>query len=182
MLKVLAYTGGRNAPSHVFRVRQYVQPLKDAGIDLCECPSSAGAIPPARKWVRPLWGLWNVGERAPHAARSFAYDVVFFQRELLSTFVTWEPLTKRPRVFDVDDAIWVHRGGGFARRLAGLSDHVICGNHFLAEEYIQIFVQARGAAPAFDNGSGGTDNMFWNRGIWSTSVNMENDSQVQVQD
>ena len=135
MLKVLAYTGGRNAPSHVFRVRQYVQPLKDAGIDLCECPSSAGAIPPARKWIRPLWGLWNVGERAPHTARSFAYDVVFFQRELLSTFVTWEPLTKRPRVFDVDDAIWVHRGGGFARRLAGLSDHVICGNHFLAEEF-----------------------------------------------
>jgi len=55
-------------------------------------------------------------------------------------------------------------------------------NHFLAEEYLQIFVRARGPAPAFDNGSGGSDNLFWNRGIWSTSGNMENDSQIQVQD
>jgi glycosyltransferase involved in cell wall biosynthesis len=54
---------------------------------------------------------------------------------MFSTFVTWEPLTKRPRVFDIDDAIWVHRGGHFARRLAGLCDHIICGNRFLAEEF-----------------------------------------------
>jgi hypothetical protein len=55
-------------------------------------------------------------------------------------------------------------------------------NHFLAEEYLQIFVRARGPAPAFDNGSGGSDNLFWNRGIWSTSGNLENDGQIQVQD
>lgn len=54
-------------------------------------------------------------------------------------------------------------------------------NHFLAEESLQIFVQARGAGPAFDNGSGGTDNLFWNRGIWTTSSDTENDSQIQIQ-
>jgi hypothetical protein len=46
-------------------------------------------------------------------------------------------------------------------------------NHFLAEESLQIFVQTRGAGPAFDNGSGGTDNLFWNRGIWTTSSDTE---------
>jgi len=55
-------------------------------------------------------------------------------------------------------------------------------NHFLAEEYLQIFVRARGPERAFDNGSGGSDNLFWNRGIWSTCGNMENDSQIQIQD
>jgi ABC-type polysaccharide/polyol phosphate transport system ATPase subunit len=54
-------------------------------------------------------------------------------------------------------------------------------NHFLAEEYLQIFVRARGVAPAFDSGTGGTENLFWNRGIWSTSGNMD-ESQIQVQD
>jgi hypothetical protein len=54
-------------------------------------------------------------------------------------------------------------------------------NHFLAEEYIQILVRARGPAPAFDNGSAGTENLFWNRGIWS-SGKIENESRVQVQD
>jgi len=54
-------------------------------------------------------------------------------------------------------------------------------NHFLAEEYLQIFVRARGPAPAFDNGSGGSDNLFWNRGTWRTSGNKENGRQIEVQ-
>jgi glycosyltransferase involved in cell wall biosynthesis len=135
MLRVIAYTGGHNAPSRVPRVQDYVEPLKDHGIALEECPSQAGLYPPLQKWRRPFWGLWNVIDRVPGVARSFRYDVSFFQREFLSTLVTWEPLTKGPRVFDVDDAIWVHRGGGFARRLARLCDHVTCGNRFLAEEF-----------------------------------------------
>ena len=52
-------------------------------------------------------------------------------------------------------------------------------NHFLAEEYLQIFVRAHGPAPAFDNGSGGSDNLFWNRGIWKTQSNVENEAQAQ---
>lgn len=135
MLKVIAYTGGHKAPSRVFRVQYYIEPLKQAAIDMRECPSYAGTFPPNQRWMRPLWGLWNLGERAPDTLRSFAYDLVFFQRELLSTFVTWEPLTRSPRVLDVDDAIWVHPRGDFARRLARLCDHVVCGNNFLADEF-----------------------------------------------
>jgi len=52
-------------------------------------------------------------------------------------------------------------------------------NHFLAEEYLQIFVRERGPAPAFDNGSGGSDNLFWNRAVWKTQSNVENEAQVQ---
>lgn len=135
MLKVIAYTGGYNAPSGIWRVQQYQEPLKEFGIGIRECGSRAGAYPPPQKWLRPAWGLWNVVDRAPDALLSLGYDLVLFQREMLSTFVTWEPLTKGPRVLDVDDAIWVHRGGHFARRLAGHCDHIICGNRFLAEEF-----------------------------------------------
>jgi glycosyltransferase involved in cell wall biosynthesis len=56
---------------------------------------------------------------------------------MLSTFVTLEQLTKRPRVLDVDDAIWVHRRGQFAARLAGQCEGIICGNTFLAEQFRQ---------------------------------------------
>lgn len=102
-----------------------------------ECPSWAGVFPPSRKWLRPAWAVWNLLDRAPDTMRSYRHDLVFLQREMLSTFVTWEPLTKAPRVLDVDDAIWAHPRGDFARRLAGLSDHVICGNQFLAEQFSQ---------------------------------------------
>src|SRR5579863_1243615 len=54
-------------------------------------------------------------------------------------------------------------------------------NHFLAEECLRIFVQGRGPTSVLGNGSGGTDDLFWNRGIWTTANDAENDSQVQVQ-
>jgi len=40
-------------------------------------------------------------------------------------------------VLDVDDAIWIYRGGHFAKRLAALSETVICGNAFLADWFSQ---------------------------------------------
>ncbi len=137
MLRVIAYTGGHNAPSRVPRVQYYIEPLKELGVDMQEYPSHAGLYPPREKWLRPFWAGWNVIARAPDVLRSVLYDISFFQREMLSTLVTWEPLTKGARVFDVDDAIWINRGGKFARRLARLCDHVICGNSFLAEQFSQ---------------------------------------------
>ena len=134
ILRVAAVTGGDCAPSRV-RVAQYVAPLQHSGIAITEFASRAGLYPPDSKWSRPAWGLWNLAEHVPTVLRSHNFDVTLLQREMLSTFVTLEPLAKHPRVLDVDDAIWVHRRGDFARRLAGLSDHVICGNQFLAEKF-----------------------------------------------
>lgn len=134
-LKVLAFTGGHNTPSRVPRLQHYVAPLSDLNICIVESPSRAGLYPPAESWKRPAWGIWNLAEHIPQTVRSYDYDLTFFQREMLSTFVTLERFTKRPRILDVDDAIWVHPRGGFAGRLARLCDHVICGNRFLAEHF-----------------------------------------------
>jgi glycosyltransferase involved in cell wall biosynthesis len=134
-LSVLALTGGHNAPSGYARLHAYVPSLKGLGVDVRECPCRAGLYPPSRKWQRPPWAAWNLADRAVAALRSYGYELTFLQRELFSTFVTLEPLLKRPRVFDVDDAVWMHPRGRFARRIAELSDYVICGNRFLAEEF-----------------------------------------------
>ena len=133
-LRVAAVTGGECAPSRV-RVRAYIEPLKERGIEITEFASRAGLYPPDSKWARPVWGLWNLADHVPVALQSHKYDATLLQREMLSTLVTLEPFTKRPRILDVDDAIWVHRRGDFARRLAAMSDHVICGNEFLAERF-----------------------------------------------
>lgn len=136
MLRVIAYTGGHNAPARVPRVQQYIPYLKERDIDMTESPSRAGLYPPEDRFVRrAVWGLWNLAEHLSTVGESYRYDVTLLQREMLSTFVTFEPFTKRPRILDVDDAIWVHHRGGFARRLACACDHVICGNSFLAENF-----------------------------------------------
>jgi len=129
---VAAFTGGIAVPSARFRVRQYVPRLQSQGVIVDEMHSPFGQYPPKQIWQRPFWGLAALAGMVPLVARSHSYDVVLLQREMLSTFFTLESLTKSPRVLDVDDAIFLHRGGGFARRLAKVSDRVICGNEYLA--------------------------------------------------
>jgi glycosyltransferase involved in cell wall biosynthesis len=137
MLKVAAYTGGRNVASARFRVRQYIPALRGLGVELREYGSTFGCYPPAAKALRPLWGAAAAAERALRATASLCSDVTLLQREMVSTLVTAEPLTRKPRVLDVDDAIWLHRDGSAARRLARICQLVICGNDFLAEHFRQ---------------------------------------------
>jgi len=137
MLKCIALTGGKNVPSARFRVRQYINAVRPLGVEIKEACSHMSAYPPPLRMVRPLWGMLSVAGRAPDVLRSYAYDVTLLQREMLSTFVTLEPLTHRPRVLDIDDAIWFHRRGGYAKRLAAVCDAVICGNSFLANHFGQ---------------------------------------------
>jgi glycosyltransferase involved in cell wall biosynthesis len=137
MISVAAFTTGRNVPASRFRVRQYIDDLKQYGVELSEFYPRAGGYPPERKWTRPFWAAASLAGRVPGIVRSYSYDVTLLQREMLSTFLTLEPLTKRPRVLDVDDAIWLNRDSSVARKLASLSDSVICGNSFLAEYFRQ---------------------------------------------
>ncbi|MCK7558107.1 glycosyltransferase family 4 protein [Chitinophaga sedimenti] len=52
---------------------------------------------------------------------------------MMSTMYTCERFLKAPRIFDVDDAIFLHRGGKAAAALGKLADIVVCGNSYLAE-------------------------------------------------
>jgi len=132
-MRLAALTGGVSVPSSRLRVRQYIPALRGEGINVEEFVSGFGSYPPRLKGIRPLWAAATLTERLSDVVKSHRYDAVLLQRELMSSFVTLESLTKRPRILDVDDAIFLYRGSGFAKRLAELSDKVVCGNSFLAE-------------------------------------------------
>jgi glycosyltransferase involved in cell wall biosynthesis len=134
-ISVAAMTGGSEVASARFRVRQYIRFLELSGIFVREFEARFGAFPPASKWVRPAWGVCSLAARIPAILKSYNYDIVLFQRELISTLVTLELLSKAPRILDVDDAIWLPMGDGRARRFAKLMDMVICGNQFLADYF-----------------------------------------------
>ncbi|MCX7093851.1 MAG: glycosyltransferase family 4 protein [Methylobacter sp.] len=133
MIRVAAFTGGVAVPSARFRVRQYIPALLHHGFTVTEMPSRCGVYPPQNKLIRPFWAGATLAEQIPNVIKSHCYDVVLLQREMLSSFATLEWLTGTPRVLDVDDAIFLQRNGGFARRLARISDRVLCGNAYLAE-------------------------------------------------
>ncbi len=136
-IRVAAFTAGVNAPSARFRLRQFHCDLRNQGILVTENIAPLGTFPPRNRPVRPFWAAASIASRIPSVIRSWAADVTFLQREMLSTFMTLEPLTSPPRILDVDDAIHLHRGGAFARRIAQRCDLIICGNANLADQFGQ---------------------------------------------
>ncbi len=134
-LHIAAFTGGANEPSARFRVRQYIPALEAQGIELTETWPRLKSFPPATRWLRPVWFAGTVAERMAPILAGRAADVTLLQREMVSTLVTLEGLTRRPRLLDIDDAIHLHRGGRTARRLAGLADLVVVGNDWLEEAW-----------------------------------------------
>lgn len=133
MIRALALTGGATVPSARFRIRQFVGRLEPWQVALSERPSRVGSYPPVSTWRRPGWLAATLVDRVPDVFATHQADVTVLQRELVSTLVTLEGLTRRPRVLDVDDALWALPRGGFAARLARQCDRVIAGNAFLAE-------------------------------------------------
>ncbi len=136
-LNVAALTSGRNVPSARFRVRQLIPALQKNGVYMHEFIPRVSKYPPATKWLRPLWGGAALAARIPAVLATHGYDVVFLQRELVSTFLTLEFFTKRPRVLDVDDAIFLYRRGHFVERLAHQCDLIVCGNDYLGDIFSQ---------------------------------------------
>ncbi len=128
-----AFTGGRTVPSARYRLRQFVPALASHGINVAEYWPRLGCYPPRNALARPVWAAGIVAERLVQVAASRRADVVFLQREMVSTLATVEGLTRRPRIVDIDDAIHLLRGGRAARHLAALADRVVVGNAWLAE-------------------------------------------------
>ncbi|MEJ2609836.1 MAG: glycosyltransferase family 4 protein [Candidatus Thiodiazotropha sp.] len=75
--------------------------------------------------------------RVPAILKSYKSDITLIQREFLTAFSTTEGLTKRPRIFDLDDAIWLRLNftKGFAKRIVRKMDGLICGNEWLADYF-----------------------------------------------
>jgi glycosyltransferase involved in cell wall biosynthesis len=132
-VSVAAITPGLHVPSARYRVRQLIPTLAENGVKVRELVPAISSYPPSAHWARPIWGGLAVAARVPLVAATHAYGMTLLQRELISTMVTLESWTQRPRVLDVDDAIFLRRDGSSARRVARMCDSVVCGNAFLEE-------------------------------------------------
>jgi glycosyltransferase involved in cell wall biosynthesis len=138
-VSVAAFTPGRKAGSARFRVRQLVPALAREGVAVTEYAARFENYPPRARLWRPAWAAATLASRLADLARAAASDsrVTWLQREFVSTLPTIEFLTARPRVLDVDDAIWEYGGGRVARTLARGSAAVIAGNAIVAERFAE---------------------------------------------
>jgi len=136
-IRVAALTGGEEVPSARFRIRALKDELELRDVTLNEFVPAISKYPPQPNWQRPLWLPAAIAARLPGIAASREHDITLLQRELISTLFTLESFTGKPRVLDVDDAIFLHRDGKTAQRLAESCELVLAGNEFLGDWFSQ---------------------------------------------
>lgn len=138
VISAAAFTLGTTVPSTRFRISQYIGPLSTMGVDVTEYHARMSSYPPPQLVRRPGWILAELASRAVDVARARTHDVTILQREFISTIPTLEGFTKRPRILDVDDAIWLRRKGLAVNTIAKNVDHIVCGNDFLAGYFVRF--------------------------------------------
>lgn len=132
MLKVTALTASRIDPSSRFRIRQFIRPLRNFGVEVNEYWSLIN-----RYRIEPL-PLLAMALRLPGLLASRFTDVTWLGRELVSGKFSLEGLAGKKRVFDVDDAIWLPCKSDFSAQIVQHCDGVIAGNQFLADHYQRL--------------------------------------------
>ena len=137
MINVLGITGGREVPSARFRFRQYIEPLKSHEILLEESYTEYGSFYSESLGIsKSEFVLRNLKDRFELICKQSSFDLIFLQREIISTLYTYEFFLNRPVIFDVDDAIFLNkRGSNYTKRISAKADKIICGNSYLANYY-----------------------------------------------
>jgi len=135
---VTALTQGACVPSTRFRVMQHLAYLRTQGLLVQHLPARFGAYPPLGLARRAAWFPAAVTDAVQRVLATRSSSLCLLQRELVSTLRTVEHLIRCPLVFDVDDAIYLHRRGAQSDAIARQARLVICGNRVLAEHYAPL--------------------------------------------
>lgn len=135
MKKIIALTQGDSIPSTRFRIAQYAYKWTQSGYLFQQLNAKNSAYPPLGLFKRVVWLISELVHRLRQLKQINGADLVVVQRELISTLRTVEPFIKTPIIFDVDDAIFMYRGGRAAKALALQATHIVCGNQYLADYF-----------------------------------------------
>lgn len=138
-MKISAYSAGKSVPSARFRIRQLIPFLAKYDLLITEYPARPSIYPPDGSILKKLfWFLTILIFRLKHLIKGCDSDVVIFQKELISSFLTFEFIFKRKSIFDVDDAIWLKKYSLPAKIIASNCKVVVVGNTFLKDYFVKL--------------------------------------------
>lgn len=143
-MRVAALTSGNVVPSARFRVRQHILPLKEKKIFVKEfAPLEDKYSPPPQDFFSKMrekekdpyheWRKIKKKRRLPSVIFSYFFDITWLERILIPEILSYELKTKKPLVFDLDDAIWLGEGKGFTSKIMEKASLVFAGNEYLAD-------------------------------------------------
>lgn len=129
MINVTALTSGKNVPASRFRIRQFINPLKEFGVNVSEYYARPN------KYLTKRLSVLGMLTRVPGLLAARSGDITWLERELIAGKATLERFAGTRRLLDVDDAIWLLNDSRFSERIASQCRGVIAGNQFIADHY-----------------------------------------------
>jgi glycosyltransferase involved in cell wall biosynthesis len=138
-MRIAAYTAGKVVPSARFRIRQLIPYLAKYNIVITEYSALPSIYPPDRNSLFRLFWFFNLlFIRIIDLINGRDSDVIIFQKELISSFLTFEVFFKKKSIFDVDDAIWLKKYSWPIKKIARNCRVVVVGNNFLKNYFSSV--------------------------------------------
>ncbi|MDA9355734.1 glycosyltransferase family 4 protein [Gammaproteobacteria bacterium] len=134
-IRVKCFTQGSTIASTRFRLSQLTDHLAKRGINLIFSHAYESAYPPYGIFKRILWFILEVATRFFSVFFGRKEAINIFQREMISTFHTFEGAVQGKTILDVDDAVWLHKKGRAIDKIAKNADHIVCGNLYIADYF-----------------------------------------------
>lgn len=136
-MRIAAYTAGKVVPSARFRIRQLIPILAKYDFHITEYSAHPSIYPPDRNSLfRLFWFLNLFFTRFIHIINGRDSEALIFQKELISSFLTFEVFFKQKSIFDVDDAIWLKKYSWPVKQIARNCRIVVVGNDFLKNYFL----------------------------------------------
>lgn len=143
VLSILGLITEKNDPSSRARILQYLPALEKENINVTARGYSphnntdpapwmfrTGKITGINPW-RFLWLFKNIS-RFPLLYQQNKYDLIWQNRMIITHHSWYEKKIHVPRVFDFDDAIWLHDGEKNVQEAISAAAQVFAGNEYLA--------------------------------------------------
>jgi glycosyltransferase involved in cell wall biosynthesis len=134
-IRVKCFTQGSTIASTRFRVSQLADQLTKRHIKLIFSHAYQSAYPPRSLFKRIFWFVLEVISRFWSVFYQRSEAINIFQREMISTFYTFESFVQGKTILDVDDAVWLHNKGRAIDKIAQNSHHIVCGNSYIADYF-----------------------------------------------
>ena len=142
-MKVLGLITSPIDPASRARILQYIAPLEKNNIIVTPRYFKPTSYANPEKWAYQLnkitrineWRLLDIQrkiKRMPLLWEQFKYDLIWQNRLILQKHSFFEKNISKPKIFDIDDAIWVYDGKKKVSDAIKRAHRIFAGNEYLA--------------------------------------------------
>jgi len=162
-INIAALTDHAFTPSSRFRVRQYIDPLKEFGVNVKDFQRrySSELVSDGSKRIRQSPYLvykaihqefFNFLDTFSRVVKSNSFDAVWLSRQLIIGYPSFESLIKKPLIYDIDDAVFLtsYLAKKQVEYTSRRAEIIFAGNDYLANYLSKYNSSVHVVPPAVD--------------------------------